>query len=125
MSSEESHLRLLDSILRSAERSCEGELCSLENRRIVSALYLLYEIYHRADHRMNKYLKHLFVDRNTIASATLGKLALVIPRFRTDQFSRSFLPAANRLWNVLPSGVFSGDTLSSFKIAVNLCILRA
>ena len=32
------------------------------------------------------------------------------------------MPAAVRLGNLLPSGVFSGGTLSSFKGAVNLCL---
>ena len=34
---------LLDSIVRSAEELCEGELCCLGHRRKVSALCLLYE----------------------------------------------------------------------------------
>ena len=58
MSSAESHSGLLDSIARSAERLCEGELCCLGHRRkVVIALCLLYKIYHRVDHPMNKYLK--------------------------------------------------------------------
>ena len=39
----------------------------------------------------------------------------MIPRYRTDQFSRSFLSVAVCIWNLLPSDVFSGDTLSSSK----------
>ena len=61
---------------------------------------------------------------NTRASAALGELTLVIPRCRTDQFSRSFVPAVARLRNILPSGVCTGGTLSSFKSAVNLCFLK-
>ena len=49
----------------------------------------------------------------------------MIPRSRTDQFSVSFLLVAVRLWNLLPSGMFGSDTLSSFKSAVNLCLQRA
>ena len=41
MVSVEYHLSLLDCIIRSAERLCEGELCCLGHRRWVSALYLL------------------------------------------------------------------------------------
>ena len=55
----------------------------------------------RVDHSMNENLKHCVAARNTRASVALGKLALVISRCRTDQFSRSFLSAAVRLWNVL------------------------
>ena len=74
---------------------------------------------------MNRYLKHYVTARNTRASAALGEMVLVIPHCRTDYFSWSFLPAAERSWNVLPPGVFSGDTLSSFNSAVNLCLLMA
>ena len=52
------------------------------------------------------------------------ELPLVISRCRTDKFSRSFLPSDVRLCNFLPSDTVSGDTLSSFKSAMNLCLLR-
>ena len=74
---------------------------------------------------MNEYLNYLVATCNTRATAALDELALVFPRCRTEQFSRSFLPAVVRLWNLLLSGVFSGDTLSSIKSAVNMCLLRA
>ena len=93
MSSTESHLGLIDSIGRSVERLCEGELSCLAHRRKVRALCLLYKIYH-VDHHMNGYLNDFVATRNTRASASQGEFALVLPRCRTDQFSRSFLPAA-------------------------------
>ena len=108
-----------------AESLCEGELCCLGHRRKISAMCLLYKLYHRVDHPINQYLKHFVAARNTRASAALGELALVISRCRTDQLSRSFLPDYVCLWNLLPSGVFSGGPLSSSKGAVNLCPLRA
>ena len=73
---------------------------------------------------MHGYLKHFVAARNNRASATLHELPLVIPRCRTDQLSRLFLPAAVSLWNLLPLCVFCGGTLSSFKSAMNLCLLR-
>ena len=73
---------------------------------------------------MHEYLHYFVAARNARASATLGELALVIPRCRTDHFSRSFLPTSVRMWNLLPSGVFSSGTLSSFKSSVNLCLPR-
>ena len=83
---------------------------------------LLYEIYHRPARHFHEYLHYFVAARNTKASAALDEIALLIPRCRTDQFSQSFLPAAVRLWNLLPSGVFSGGTLSYFKSAMNLCL---
>ena len=41
---EESHLGLLDSIVRSMERLCESELCCLGHSRKGSALYLIHLI---------------------------------------------------------------------------------
>ena len=62
----------LETIVRSAERLCEVELCCLGDRRKVSALYFLFKIYHRVDHPMNEYLKHFVAARNTSASPALG-----------------------------------------------------
>ena len=114
MSSLESYLGLLDSVVRSANGLYEGELCCLAHRKKVSALCLLYKICHRVDHPMNGYLNNVLAAHNTKASDALGELVLVVPRSRTDQLSRSFLPAAVRLWNLLPSNMFSDGTLSSF-----------
>ena len=104
----------------SAERLCEDELCCLGYRRKICALSLLYEIYHRADHPLHAYIHHFVAIRSTRASAVI-----VISRCRTDQFSRPFLPAAVCLWNLLQSVIFSDGILSSFKSAINLCLLSA
>ena len=75
---------------------------------------------------MNEYLYDFVATRNTSASATLGKFTLGILRCRTDQLSRLFLPADVRLWKLLPSGMYSGGSLSSFKsVPNNLCLMRA
>ena len=79
----EFHVGLLDGIVRSAERLCEGELCCFAHRRNLRALCLLYKIYHRVDHPMNGYLNHFVDYSNTSASAALGELTLVVPRCRT------------------------------------------
>ena len=59
MSQAESHFDLLDSVVRSAERLCESELCFLGHRKKTSALCLQYKIYNKADHSMHEYLHHL------------------------------------------------------------------
>ena len=94
MSSAECHFGLLASVVRSAERLCEGKLCYLRYRRRVGVLCLLYRMYHRAGHSLLECLHYLLAARNTRASAALGELALVILRGRTDQFRRLFFPAA-------------------------------
>ena len=115
----ESHLGLLDSIVRNVERLCEGEVCCFGHRKKASALCLLYKVYHRVDCPMNEYLNHFMGARNTRVPASVGELASVIPRCRTAQFRRSFLPAAACLWNLLPLYLSRGDTLSSFKSTLN------
>ena len=65
MSLAESHVSLLDSIVRSAERLCAGELYCLAHRIMASALCLLYEIYHRVDHPINENLNCFVAARNT------------------------------------------------------------
>ena len=60
-----------DSIVCSAERLCEDELCCLGHRIKVSGLCFLYKSYHRINHSMNENLNHLVAARNTRASAAL------------------------------------------------------
>ena len=49
------------SIVRSVERLCEDEFSCLGSRRKVSALCLLYKIYHRVNHLMSEYLNLFMV----------------------------------------------------------------
>ena len=101
MSSWESHLSLLDSVVCSAKRS-EGELFCLGYRRKDSVLCLLFKIYHRSDYPLHEYLHHFVSVCNTKTLAALWEVTLVTPRCRTVSFSRSFLPVAGRLFNLLP-----------------------
>ena len=58
MSSSESSLGLLYSVVRSTERSCEAEFCYLGHRRKANDLCFLYEICHRVDRPINEYMKY-------------------------------------------------------------------
>ena len=60
----------------------------------VSALCLLYKIYHRKEHPLHEYLHHFVAARNTRGSAALCEVAYLITHCRTDQFSLSFLLVA-------------------------------
>ena len=120
-------MSLLDSVVGSDERLCEGELCCLGHGRKISALCLLYKIYLRADHLLHEYLHHFVAARNTRASADLCDLAWVIPRCRTDQFSRSCLPVNSSLSVELAGRrmCLVVAFLSSFKSAMKLSLQRA
>ena len=66
------HIVLYVVIVRSAARLCEGDRFTLAHRWKVSALCLLYEIYHRVDKPLNGYLNYFVAARNTRALAALG-----------------------------------------------------
>ena len=61
--------------------------------------------------------------RHTRAAAVAHPCELEVPRCRTSQFGRRFLPAHVRMCNDLPSSVFDSGTLSGFKGAANLSLL--
>ena len=84
ISSAESHLVFLDSIVRNAERLCECKRRCLGHRRKCQCLVFALNNYHWVDHSIKEYLNHFVVARNTRASAALGELALLIPLCRTD-----------------------------------------
>ena len=67
---------------------------------------------------MNEDLNYFVAARNTRVSAALDALALVN---LINSVGRSW-PATVHLWNLLPSGVFSGGAL--FNSAMNFCLLR-
>ena len=75
MSSDDSYLSLLDIVIRSAEGCVSVNFVVLWHRRIVSDLYLLNKIYHRADHPLHEYLHHFVAARNTRGSVVLCELA--------------------------------------------------
>ena len=79
-------ISLLNGIVRHVEMLNKSKFCCLGYRRKVSALCLLYKIYHRVHHTMKQYPKPFVVARNTRASAALGEFALIISRCITNQF---------------------------------------
>ena len=78
MSSAESRLDFLDSIICSSKDCVIVSFFCIRHRRKTSTLCFLYKIYHRVDHPMNEYLDRFVATRNTRASTVLGELALVI-----------------------------------------------
>ena len=127
ISSAESHLGLWV-VLFSLRKGSVRTSCCLVHRRKVSASWLFYKIYHRVDHPMNEPLNRFVAACNTRASTALGELALVFYQFLAAELIKSvghfcllFFVCG---WNLLPLGVLGSDTLSCFKSAMNLCLLR-
>ena len=45
--------------------------------------------------------------------------SLVVPRVRTEQFVRSFIPCCVGWWNALVEANFAGEGLGDFKSSIN------
>ena len=116
-----SHLKLLDRVVRSARFiSGDGVICDLEHRRDVAASCMLYKIWSNHRHPLYEMLPGpRVVLRETRGSLSLHRHAFEVPRCKTDQFQRSFIPRMVRLWNVLDCSVFDGVGVGSFKTRAN------
>ena len=85
MLSAESHLSLLDSVVRSAVGLCEGEPYCLGAQKEGQCLVrVLVRFIAERTALLHEYLHHFVEARDNIASAALCELALVILLSRTD-----------------------------------------
>ena len=100
---------------------CEGSgVGDLSHRRSVGLLSMLYKVCFNSVHPLGESLPARFVpSRVTRATEALHEHALVVPRCRTEQYKRSFLMSGVRLWNRLPSSVFSHDSSKYQNLAVS------
>ena len=125
MSAATCHLNLLDKIVRSASRLSGGRItCNLEHRRNVASLCMFYKIRGNQSHSVHSLIPPARGARRATRGALAAhSLSLEMPRARTEQFSRSFVPAVSSCWNSLDEVCFAGDGLASFKSSVNRCLL--
>ena len=80
----------------------------------------LYKIINRPDHPLYSYLHGRFVPlRHTRYAVNLHSNALNPVKYRTVQFSRSFVPSVVGSWNLLDEDLFAGGSVGSFKSGVN------
>ena len=107
-------------------RLCGGSVsCNLWHRRKVASLSVFFKIDSLVDHPV----RGLFPAQYALRRPTRGALAAHFrsfekPRFRTVQFSRSFVLCCVRLWNGLHESVFAGEGLGAFKTSVNRFLLQ-
>ena len=113
---------LLDKVVCTAETLCESDLCCLELRHKVSALCMLYKIYSNEAYPLCSQLTLPVPVHTTYAAVAAHGCVLALPRVKTVQFRRTFVPATVHLRNVLPHVV--GDGIYRFKRGVNaaLCV---
>ena len=62
--------------------------------------------------------------RVTRYAVNANSLAFSPIRCRTVQYSRSFIPAAIKQWNELPSEIVESEELQEFKIGANRFLLE-
>jgi hypothetical protein len=124
-SAAESHLKLLDRVVRGAGFLVGGfEPCDLAHRRSVATLCMLHKVRSNLKHPLHLSLPDDYVAvRATRAALAAHQHTYSIPRCGTVQYSRSFVPSAVSLWNSLDGSVFDGVGLSGFKSRVNSFLL--
>ena len=103
-SAADSHLKLLDKTLQACKFLIPNLMISLQHRRFINSLCMLYKIFHNPSHPLHSELPYLFHPRRvTRGSLSINSLSFSPIRYHTSQYSRCFIPATNKLWNKLPS----------------------
>ena len=86
---------------------------------------MLYKILHNPRHPLNSELPGFFQPaRITRYALRVNSLSFGAIRCNTEQYNRSFVPAATKLWNELPSSVVESQELQMFKSGVNTFFKR-
>ena len=119
------HLKLLDRVLRGASFLTGGVFeCDLAHRRSVAVLCMLYKIRCNPMHPLYGALPVPYVPVRVIRGAMIAhRYTYGPPRCRTSQYSRTFIPFSVSLWNDLGDPVFDGVGLAGFKSRVNVIFL--
>ena len=122
-SAADSDLKLLKN-LRACEFLIPNLTISLQHRRFISSLCMLYKIFHKPSHPLHSELPNLFRPRRvTRGSLSISSLSFSLMRFHASQYSRCFIPATTKLWNELPSMIVEATELQKFKIGANAFLL--
>ena len=95
MSAATSYLGLLDRVVLKAVRLSDGlVVCELVHRRHVAALCMYYNIYCNHNHALEAALPRVHAPARFISlTVSVHSRYLNVPRCRTMQFDRSFVPA--------------------------------
>ena len=123
-SATDSLLKLLDKNLRACKFLIPNLTVSLQHRRFISSLCMLYKIFHNPSHPLHSELPNLLCPRRvTRGSLSINSLSFSPMRFHTSRYSRCFIPATTKLWNELPSMIVEAAELQKFKMSVNAFLL--
>ena len=124
-SAADSHLKLLDRVVRSAVFLAGGVLeCKPAHRRSVAELCMLFKIKSNPMHPLSSAFSLPYVpERVTLGALVAHRHSLAPPRCRTSQCHRSFVPLSVSLWNDLSDPMFDGVGLAGFKSRANAFLL--
>ena len=124
-SAADSHLILLDRVIRSAGFLAGGVLeCDLAHRLSVVVLCMQFKIRSDPMHPLSVELPLPYIPKLVASGAlVVHRHSFAPPRCRTFQYSRTFVHLLLSLWNVLGCPVFDGVGLVSFKSRANTFLL--
>ena len=124
-SAADSHLKLLDRVVRSAGFLAGGVLeCNLAHRRSVAELCMLFNIKSNQMYPLSGALPLRYVPACVTRGALVAhRHSFSPPRCKTSQYCRSFVPLSVSLWNDLSDSVFDGVGVAGFKSRANAFLL--
>ena len=124
-SAADSHLKLLERVVRSAGFLAGGVLeCNLARRRSVAELCMLFKIKSNPMHPLSGALPLPYVPARVTRGAMVShRHSFAPPRCTTFQYRRSFVPLSVSLSNDLSDPVFDGVGLAGFKSRANAFLL--
>ena len=124
-SAADSHLKLLDRVVRSAGFLAADVLeCNLAHRRYVAELCMLFKIKSNPMHPLSGALPLSYVPARVTRGALVAhRHSFAPPHCRTSQHRRTCVPLSVSLWNDLSDPVFDGVGLAGFKSRANAFML--
>ena len=124
-SAADSHLKLLDRVVRSAGFLAGGVLdCNLAHRRSVAELCLLFKIKSNPMHPLSIALPLPYAPARVTRGALVAHgHSFAPPHCRTSQYRRTFVPLSVSFWKDLSDPVFDGVGLAGFKSRANAFLL--
>ena len=124
-SAADTHFKLLDLVVSGARFQTGGVFeYDIAHRRSVAILCRLHKIRCNPVHPLNGALPGPHVPvRVTRGAVVAHRFTYALPRCRTLQYRRTFIPLSVSLWNDLASPVFDGVGLACFKSRANAFLL--
>ena len=121
----DSHLKLLDRVVRSAGfLACDVLDCNLAHRRSVAELCMLFKIKSNTMYPLSGTLLLPYVPGSVTRGALVAhRYSFAPPRCRTSHYRRTLVLLSLSLWNVLSDPVFAGVGLAGFTSRANAFLL--